>query len=148
MNIAGTSFLIQRTYLAARRGHRKTARQHAATHLPRARIVRLVAGWRVAAEGTVAALADMAVELDEWLTYLADLARVIAAGPGSWRYTPAMADDARTDGASRDPGEIPELPRHLAALVGALKGPSDLGLNHDKYLAYPDRDEASGAASA
>ena len=29
-----------------------------------------------------------------------------------------------------------------------LKGPSDLGRNHDKYLAYPDRDEASGAASA
>jgi hypothetical protein len=44
--------------------------------------------------------------------------------------------------------EIPELPRHLAALVGALKGPSDLGRNHDKYLAYPDRDEDSGAASA
>jgi hypothetical protein len=43
--------------------------------------------------------------------------------------------------------EIPELPRHLAALVGALKGPSDLGRNHDKYLAYPDRDEDSGAAS-
>ena len=35
-----------------------------------------------------------------------------------------------------------------AALVGALKGPSDLGRNHDKYLTYPDRDETSGAVSA
>jgi hypothetical protein len=33
-------------------------------------------------------------------------------------------------------------------LVGALTGPPDLGRNHDKYLAYPDRDEAGGAASA
>jgi len=40
------------------------------------------------------------------------------------------------------------LPRHLAALVGALNGPSDLGRNHDKYLSYPDREEGSGAASA
>jgi hypothetical protein len=59
-----------------------------------------------------------------------------------------MADDARADDAGRDGDEIPELPRHLAALVGALKEPSDLGRNHDKYLAFPDRDEASGAASA
>jgi hypothetical protein len=50
--------------------------------------------------------------------------------------------------ANRERDEIPGLPRHLAALVGALKGPPDLGRNHDKYLAYPDRDEASGAASA
>lgn len=59
-----------------------------------------------------------------------------------------MANDARADDAGRDRDEAPELPRHLAALVGALKGPSDLGRNHDKYLAYPDRNEASGAASA
>ncbi len=59
-----------------------------------------------------------------------------------------MANDARADDAGRDRDEVPELPRHLAALVGSLKGPSDLGRNHDKYLAYPDRDEASGAASA
>jgi len=59
-----------------------------------------------------------------------------------------MATDARADDAGRDRHEVPELPRHLAALVGALKGPPDLGRNHDKYLAYPDRDEASGAASA
>jgi hypothetical protein len=37
---------------------------------------------------------------------------------------------------------------HLAARVGALNGPSDLGRSHGKYLAYPDREEASGAASA
>jgi hypothetical protein len=30
----------------------------------------------------------------------------------------------------------------------ARSGPSDLGRNHDKYLSYPDREEASGAASA
>jgi hypothetical protein len=59
-----------------------------------------------------------------------------------------MADDVPAEDASRDEGEMPELPRHLAVLVGALKGPPDLGRNHDKYLAYPDRDEASGAASA
>jgi hypothetical protein len=44
--------------------------------------------------------------------------------------------------------EKPRLPRHLAALVGALSGPPDLGRNHDKYLAYPDREETGGAASA
>jgi len=55
-----------------------------------------------------------------------------------------MADDARADDTGQAGDEIPELPRHLAA----LKGPSDLGRNHDKYLAYPDRDEDSGAASA
>ena len=59
-----------------------------------------------------------------------------------------MANDARANDACEDRNEVPELPRHLAALVGALKGPPDLGRNHDKYLAYPDRDEASGAASA
>ena len=55
------------------------------------------------------------------------------AGPGE-------AGDARD--------EAPRLPRHLAALVGALSGPPDLGRNHDKYLAYPDREETGGAASA
>jgi hypothetical protein len=58
-----------------------------------------------------------------------------------------MADDVRAADASRD-GEESGLPPHLAALVGALKGPADLGRNHDKYLAYPDRDADSGAASA
>jgi hypothetical protein len=59
-----------------------------------------------------------------------------------------MADDGRVDDASGDRDEIPGLPPHLAALVGALKGPPDLGRNHDKYLVFSDRDEASGAASA
>jgi hypothetical protein len=59
-----------------------------------------------------------------------------------------MVDGGRAEDASQERDESPGLPQHLAALVGALKGPSDLGRNHDKYLAYPDRDEASGAASA
>jgi hypothetical protein len=59
-----------------------------------------------------------------------------------------MIGDERVEDANRDRDEIPGLPRHLAALVGALKEPPDLGRNHDKYLAYPDRDEASAAASA
>jgi hypothetical protein len=59
-----------------------------------------------------------------------------------------MADGGRAEDADRERDEIPALPQHLAALVGALKGPPDLGRNHDKYLAYPDRDEGSGAASA
>jgi hypothetical protein len=60
-----------------------------------------------------------------------------------------MADDGRVvEDSNRDRDEIPGLPRHLAALVGALNGPPDLGRNRDKYLAYPDRDETSGAASA
>jgi hypothetical protein len=59
-----------------------------------------------------------------------------------------VTDDGRAEDVSRDEDEIPGLPQHLAALVGALTGPPDLGRNYDKYLAYPDRDEASGAASA
>ena len=59
-----------------------------------------------------------------------------------------MADDGRAEHEGRERDEAAGLPQHLAALVGVLKGPSDLGRNHDKYLAYPDRDEASGAASA
>jgi len=35
-----------------------------------------------------------------------------------------------------------QLPRHLSALIGSLHGPPDLGRNHNKYLAYPDRDES------
>jgi hypothetical protein len=59
-----------------------------------------------------------------------------------------MADDGRVQDAGQERDETAGLPRHLAALVGALNGPSDLGRNHDKYLSYPDREEASGAASA
>jgi len=60
-----------------------------------------------------------------------------------------MADDGRAEDAGQERDEAAAgLPRHLAALVGALNGPSDLGRNHDKYLSYPDREEDSGAASA
>jgi hypothetical protein len=59
-----------------------------------------------------------------------------------------MASDGRVDDAGQEQDEASGLPRHLAALIGALNGPSDLGRNHDKYLSYPDREEASGAASA
>jgi hypothetical protein len=59
-----------------------------------------------------------------------------------------MVGDERVEDANRERDEIPGLPRHLAALVGALKEPPDLGRNHDKSLAYPDRDKPSGAASA
>jgi hypothetical protein len=43
---------------------------------------------------------------------------------------------------------MPPLPENLALLVGALQGPPDMGRNHDRYLVYPDRDKADGAASA
>ncbi|HET9970307.1 MAG TPA: hypothetical protein VFQ68_18885 [Streptosporangiaceae bacterium] len=59
-----------------------------------------------------------------------------------------MVDDGRVEDAGQERDEADGLPRHLAALVGALSGPTDLGRNHDKYLSYPDREEASGAASA
>jgi len=59
-----------------------------------------------------------------------------------------MADDGQIEDAGQERDEAVGLPRHLAALVGALSGPSDLGRNHDKYLSYPDREEDSGAASA
>ena len=58
-----------------------------------------------------------------------------------------MADAPGEDDV-RGQDKVRELSRHLAVLVGALTGLPDLGRNHDKYLAYPDRDEASGAASA
>jgi hypothetical protein len=47
-----------------------------------------------------------------------------------------------------DRADSPGLPQHLAALIGALDGPADLARHHDKYLAYPDREEHGGAASA
>jgi hypothetical protein len=54
-----------------------------------------------------------------------------------------------TSGSGEDQeSSAPPLPENLAALVGALQGPADMGRNHDKYLAYPDREEAGGAASA
>ena len=55
-----------------------------------------------------------------------------------------MSDETQTPA-----DEEPRLPRHLAALVGALQGPVDLGVNHDAYLTYPaHRDGSDGAASA
>ncbi len=59
-----------------------------------------------------------------------------------------MADDVQGEDAIGGEDEVRELPRHLAVLVGTLTGSPDLGRNRDKYLAYPDWDEASGAASA
>ncbi|SFK68638.1 hypothetical protein SAMN05216275_13228 [Streptosporangium canum] len=57
-------------------------------------------------------------------------------------------DDDALDGASEEHLDEPRLPRHLAALVGALHGPSDLGVHHDKYLTYPHREESGGVATA
>lgn len=59
-----------------------------------------------------------------------------------------MTEQASPGEPDQPADEQPRLPRHLAALVGALSGPPDLGRNHDKYLAYPDREETGGAASA
>ena len=54
-----------------------------------------------------------------------------------------------TSGSGEDQkSPAPPLPENLAALIGALQGPADMGRNHDKYLAFPDREEAGGAASA
>jgi hypothetical protein len=53
------------------------------------------------------------------------------------------------DAASGDQqADTASLPKHLSALVGSLQGPADLARNHDKYLAYPDREESGRAASA
>ena len=58
-----------------------------------------------------------------------------------------MSEDAPT--TAEEPSEAPRLPKHLAALVGALHGPDDLGANHDAYLTFPrDGAESGGAASA
>lgn len=43
---------------------------------------------------------------------------------------------------------LPSLPRHLAALVGALQGPADLGANHDAYLAYASGEDGAGEAAS
>ena len=59
-----------------------------------------------------------------------------------------MTEQSGLDDTSDPQDEAPQVPRHLAALVGALNGPSDLGRHHDRYLAYPDREETGGAASA
>jgi hypothetical protein len=59
-----------------------------------------------------------------------------------------MSEDARPGEEEARHEEPPALPRHLSALIGSLRGPADLGRNHDKYLTYADREDAGGAASA
>jgi hypothetical protein len=60
-----------------------------------------------------------------------------------------MSSDSTPPPAEKaEQAESAPLPKHLAALLGALRGPADLGRNHDKYLSYADREESSGAASA
>ena len=59
-----------------------------------------------------------------------------------------MTDGSRASKPAAGRGDAPALPEHLSVLVGSLQGPADLGRNHDKYLTYPDRDDANGAASA
>jgi hypothetical protein len=63
-------------------------------------------------------------------------------------YTAGMSEDKRPGEDEPQHEELPALPRHLSALIGSLRGPADLGRNHDKYLTYADREEAGGAASA
>ncbi|GIH69102.1 hypothetical protein [Sphaerimonospora thailandensis] len=55
-------------------------------------------------------------------------------------------NEAWTD--SEEPIDEPRLPRHLAALVGALQGPADLGVHHDRYLTYPHHEESDEAIIA
>ncbi|MEU8058654.1 hypothetical protein [Microbispora bryophytorum] len=52
-----------------------------------------------------------------------------------------------------EPLADPALPRHLATLVSALQGPADLGVHHDRHLAYAmgyssPREPAEGTGSA
>jgi hypothetical protein len=70
----------------------------------------------------------------------------LPAGPAF--YTAGMSEDTRPGEEEAQHEELPALPRHLSALIGSLRGPADLGRNHDKYLTYADREEAGGAASA
>jgi hypothetical protein len=55
-----------------------------------------------------------------------------------------MSDDKRADEDEAKHEEFPALPRHLSALIGSLRGPPDLGRNHDKHLAYNGREDAGG----
>lgn len=63
-------------------------------------------------------------------------------------YTADMSEDKSRGEDEAEREELPALPRHLSALIGSLRGPADLGRNHDKYLTYNDREDAGGAASA
>jgi hypothetical protein len=63
-------------------------------------------------------------------------------GQRGQRYASPMTEDAST---AEEPEEGRRLSKHLAALVGSLHGPADLGANHDAYLTYPgDRTESGG----
>ena len=59
-----------------------------------------------------------------------------------------MSEDTRPGEEEAQHEELPALPRHLSALIGSLRGPVDLGRNHDKYLTYTEREEVGEAASA
>ena len=59
-----------------------------------------------------------------------------------------MTDHSAQQSSEDGEDSMPPLPENLAALVGSIQGPADLGRNHDKYLAYPDREQTDGAASA
>lgn len=63
-------------------------------------------------------------------------------------YTANVSNRAPSDDRASEGETAPALPQHLSALIGALHGPPDLARNHDKYLTYPDSEEAGGAASA
>jgi hypothetical protein len=49
---------------------------------------------------------------------------------GAWCY-----DDASGEVHETSLADEPQLPRHLAALAGALRGPAGLAACHDTYLA-------------
>ena len=59
-----------------------------------------------------------------------------------------MSEDTRPSEDEAQHEERPALPKHLSALVGSLRGPADLGRNHDKYLTYAYREETGGAKTA
>jgi hypothetical protein len=59
-----------------------------------------------------------------------------------------MTDEPAATAGEATGDEPRSLPRHLAALMGALEGPRDLGANHDAYLSFPSRDGDSGGAES
>jgi hypothetical protein len=64
-------------------------------------------------------------------------------------YTADMSEaDTRPGEEEAQHEEFPSLPRHLSALIASLRGPTDLGRNHDKYLTYAYREETGGAKTA